>query len=64
MERLYSKVKVSPRMIEAGVDALLSSFSDEYLSWRAPGTDQAVERVFRAMLEASSHKNCEISEAV
>jgi hypothetical protein len=51
-----SKVKVTPAMIEAGVEALLSSFSDEYLSWRAPGLESAVEKVFRVMLASSAPK--------
>jgi hypothetical protein len=36
-------------MIDAGVEALLSSFSEEFLSWRTPGLSHGVAQAYRAM---------------
>ncbi len=46
---IFGTHKITPAMVEAGIDALLSSFSDEWLSWRTPGLAHAVTQVFRAM---------------
>jgi hypothetical protein len=52
--KLPEPVRITPAMVAAGEHALLSSFSDEYLSWRAPGLEQAVCRVYRAMHASSA----------
>ena len=41
--------EITQKMIDAGVDALLSSFSEECISWRTPGLTHAVVQVYRAM---------------
>ena len=62
-KRRQADVHVTEKMIDAGVEALLSSFSDEYLSWLSPGLDEAVCRVFRAMLASSAQGKHKASEA-
>ena len=50
----YSRrLKVTPDMVEAGEEALLSSISEEWISWRVPRLARAVTQVYRAMAALS-----------
>jgi hypothetical protein len=51
---MEAELEITPEMIEAGVGALLLSFSEEYLSWTSPGLEPAVRRVYRAMQASSA----------
>jgi len=47
----------SSLVVVPGVEALLSSFSDEWISWRTPGLAHAVAQVFQAMSAFSEREN-------
>lgn len=53
-----TKIKITASMVEAGEAALVSAFSDEYVSAGSPGLETAVRRVFRAMLKSADEDYC------
>jgi hypothetical protein len=48
---------VTDEMVAAGIEALLSSFSEEWISWRAPGLARGVTQVYLAMAAFAAGAN-------
>ena len=55
-----AKIEITPAMISAGCDALLTAFPEDVLSWRTSGLSQAACEVFEAMMKQSGRFDLEI----